>query len=62
MRSIAAPTIHGDASTPPAPRPRLAASPGFGRARAVEDLAWVLVAAMKDGVPVFYRFAVPGEL
>jgi hypothetical protein len=22
----------------------------------------LLVAAMKDGVPVFYRFAVPGEL
>jgi 8-hydroxy-5-deazaflavin:NADPH oxidoreductase len=35
---------------------------GLDRARAVEDLARVLVAAMKDGVPVFCRFAVPGEL
>jgi len=35
---------------------------GLDKARAVEDLAWVLVAAMKDGVPVCCRFAVPGEL
>jgi predicted dinucleotide-binding enzyme len=35
---------------------------GLDKARAVEDLAWLLVAAMKDGAPVFYRFAVPGEL
>jgi len=35
---------------------------GLDKARAVEDLAWLLVAAVKDGVPVFYRFAVPGEL
>ena len=35
---------------------------GLDKARAVEDLAWLLVAAMKDGVPVFYRFAVPGVL
>lgn len=35
---------------------------GLDKARAAEDLAWVLVAAVKDGVPVFYRFAVPGEL
>jgi 8-hydroxy-5-deazaflavin:NADPH oxidoreductase len=35
---------------------------GLDKARAVGDLAWLLVAAMKDGVPVFYRFAVPGEL
>jgi hypothetical protein len=34
---------------------------GLDKARAVEDLAWVLVAAMNDGVPVLYRFAVPGE-
>ena len=32
------------------------------RPRAVEGLAWLLVAAMNDGVPVFYRLAVPGEL
>jgi 8-hydroxy-5-deazaflavin:NADPH oxidoreductase len=32
------------------------------KARAVEDLAWVLIAAMKDGAPVFCRSAVPGEL
>jgi len=35
---------------------------GLDKARAVEDLTWLLVAAMKDGAPVFYRFAVPGEL
>jgi hypothetical protein len=35
---------------------------GLDKARAVEDLAWVLIAAMKDGVPVFDLFAVPGEL
>ena len=35
---------------------------GLDKARAVEDLARLLVAAMKDGAPVFYRFAVPGEL
>jgi len=34
---------------------------GLDRARAVEDLAWVLAGAVKDGVPVFYRFAVPRE-
>ena len=32
------------------------------KARAMEDLTWLLFAAMKDGAPVFYRFAVPGEL
>ena len=35
---------------------------GLDKACAVEDLAWLLVAAVKDGAPVFYRFAVPGEL
>jgi 8-hydroxy-5-deazaflavin:NADPH oxidoreductase len=35
---------------------------GLDRARAMEDLTWLLFAAMKDGAPVFYRFAVPGEL
>jgi 8-hydroxy-5-deazaflavin:NADPH oxidoreductase len=35
---------------------------GLGKARAVEDLTWLLFAAMKDDTPVFYRFAVPGEL
>ena len=35
---------------------------GLDRARAVEDLAWVLAAARKDGVSVCCRFAVPGEL
>jgi predicted dinucleotide-binding enzyme len=34
---------------------------GLDKARAAEDLAWVLIAAVKDGAPVFYRFAVPGE-
>jgi predicted dinucleotide-binding enzyme len=45
-----------DAGYDPVPLGRL------DKARAVEDLAWLLVAAMNDGVPVFYRFAVPGEL
>jgi 8-hydroxy-5-deazaflavin:NADPH oxidoreductase len=35
---------------------------GLDKARAVEDLTWLLSAAMKDGAPVFYRFAVPGEV
>jgi 8-hydroxy-5-deazaflavin:NADPH oxidoreductase len=35
---------------------------GLDRARAMEDLTWLLLAAMKDGAPVFCRFAVPGEL
>ena len=35
---------------------------GLDEARAVEDLAWVLVAAMNDGGPVFCRFTVPGQL
>jgi predicted dinucleotide-binding enzyme len=35
---------------------------GLDRARAMEDLTWLLFAAMEDGAPVFYRFAVPGEL
>ena len=34
---------------------------GLDKARAVEDLTWLLVAAMNNGAPVFYRFAVPGE-
>jgi len=35
---------------------------GLGKARALEDLTWLLFAAMKDRALVFYRFAVPGEL
>ena len=35
---------------------------GLDQARALEDMTWLPVAAMKDGTPVFYRFAVPGEL
>jgi len=35
---------------------------GLGKARVVEGLAWLLVAAVKDGVPVCCRFAVPGGL
>jgi 8-hydroxy-5-deazaflavin:NADPH oxidoreductase len=35
---------------------------GLDRARALEDLTWLLIAAMTDGSPVFYRFAIPGEL
>jgi len=44
----------------PARRHRRACGGGV-RARALEDLIWLLLAAMKDGEPVFYRFAVPGE-
>ena len=32
------------------------------QARALEDLSWLPAAAMKDSSPVFYRFAIPGEL
>jgi 8-hydroxy-5-deazaflavin:NADPH oxidoreductase len=35
---------------------------GLDKARDLEDLTRLLFAAMKDGAPVFYRFAVPGEL
>jgi hypothetical protein len=35
---------------------------GLDKVRAVEDLAWLLVAATNDGAPVFSRFAVPGGL
>jgi MFS family permease len=35
---------------------------GLDQARALEDVTWLPVAAMKNGAPVFYRFAVPGEL
>ena len=34
---------------------------GIDRARALEELGWLLVAAKGDA-PIFYRFAVPGEL
>ena len=36
-----------------------AALGGLDKARAVEDLTWLLFAAMKDGTPVFYRFTIP---
>ena len=39
-----------------------AALGGLDKARAVEDLTWLLFAAMKDGAPVFYRFVIPREL
>ena len=35
---------------------------GLDKARALEDLTWLLIAAMKDAAPVFHRFAVSGEL
>jgi hypothetical protein len=35
---------------------------GLDQARALEDVTWLPVAAMKNGAPVFYRFTVPGEL
>ena len=34
---------------------------GLDKARALEDLTWLLFAA-QDGAPIFYRFAAPGEL
>ena len=35
---------------------------GLDQVRALEDLTWLLSAAMKEGAPIFDRFAVPGEL
>jgi hypothetical protein len=35
---------------------------GLDQVRALEDVTWLPVAAMKNGAPVFYRFTVPGEL
>ena len=35
---------------------------GLDRARALEDLTWPLLAAMSDGAPILYCFAIPGEL
>jgi len=35
---------------------------GLDKARALEDLTWLLLAAAQDGAPIFYRFAAPGEL
>jgi 8-hydroxy-5-deazaflavin:NADPH oxidoreductase len=35
---------------------------GLDKARALEDLTWLLFAAAPDGAPFFYRFAAPGEL
>jgi len=32
------------------------------KARALEDLTWLLFATAQDGAPIFYRFAPPGEL
>jgi hypothetical protein len=49
-----------DSHACPARRHRRACGGGV-RARALEDLIWLLLVAMKDGEPVFYRFAVPGE-
>ena len=35
---------------------------GLDKARALEDLTWLLFATARDGAPIFYRFAPPGEL
>ena len=35
---------------------------GLDKARALEDLTWLLFAAAQDGAPIFYRFAAPGAL
>src|SRR5262249_14343291 len=35
---------------------------GLDKARALEDLTWLLFAAAQDGAPFFYRLATPGEL
>jgi predicted dinucleotide-binding enzyme len=29
---------------------------------ALEDLTWLLIGAMEDGAPIFYRLGVPGGL
>jgi predicted dinucleotide-binding enzyme len=34
---------------------------GLDKARAVEDLSWLPLAAMIDGSPIFYRFAPPAS-
>jgi predicted dinucleotide-binding enzyme len=39
-----------------------AALGGLDKARAVEDLTWLLFAAMKDGTPVFSASSSPCEL
>jgi hypothetical protein len=43
-------------------RPAPAPVRPLDKARALEDLSWLSVAAMKNGSLVFYRFAIPGEL
>jgi predicted dinucleotide-binding enzyme len=35
---------------------------GLDKARALEDLTWLLFAAAQDGAPFFYRFAAPSAL
>jgi len=35
---------------------------GLDKARALEDLTWLLFAAAQDDAPFFYSFAAPGEL
>ena len=35
---------------------------GLDKARALEDLSWLSVAAMQNGSPVFYRFAIPATV
>jgi predicted dinucleotide-binding enzyme len=35
---------------------------GLDRAPDLENLVWLLFAAMQDQSPVFYRFAIPGQL
>ena len=35
---------------------------GLDKARALEDLTWLLFAAARDGAPFFYRFAAPGAM
>ena len=35
---------------------------GLDKARALEDLSWLLFAAAQAGAAFFYRFAAPGEL
>src|SRR5262249_37518140 len=35
---------------------------GLDKAPALEELSWLLVPAAREGAPIFYRFAAPGEL
>jgi len=49
-------------SSSPTPATTRSGLAGLDKARALEDLTWLLFAAAQDGAPFFYRFAAPGAL